>query len=111
MVMKIDIEKVMSVASKYMSSFDYSDFRNEISEMFEPTYKKGRKVKLNDNLEFGKQTDRSKYNNQLVTIDSVVFDNYGNVDVFFIEEDGGYFEWSPDSVSMIEKHGRLHLKP
>jgi hypothetical protein len=62
---------------------------------------KGYKVILNDKLGFDNQSDRDKYNICEVTIKEVWLNSRGEVDTFFIEEDGGYFEWVPNDIKEV----------
>lgn len=59
--------------------------------------RKGDKVLLKDKLGFGRQKDRNKYNNMVVTVEEVRY-LHDKVDVFFIEEDDSFFEWVLDQT-------------
>jgi len=61
-------------------------------------YKKGTKVILKNNRGFENQMDRNKYNNMEVTMEWVRLNDDGTLDIFFIEEDDGRYEWSLDDI-------------
>jgi hypothetical protein len=94
---KIAIEKILEIAHETIKDEDsYYEFKKAICSV--SGFKGGSKVTLKDNLGFGNQMDRNKYNNTEVTIESVYFNDDGTLDTFFIKEDNSDFEWSIDDI-------------
>lgn len=93
----IELKKVLEVAYDILSDDDFTDLKNELCKDTHDI-KVGSKVKFKDNLSrFAantRQVDREKYNNMEVTIESIYYDDEGEIDTFFIEEDNCFFEWS-----------------
>lgn len=99
------IKDVLEIANKYMTYDEFDGFKQELCEQSNKNkIKKGVKIFLKDNQGFDKQMDRNKYNRMEVTVDRVWYDDYGNVDTFFIEEDNGYYEWSLDCIELLNQN-------
>ncbi len=94
----IDVEKVLEIAYRILNDDDFSYFKKEIGRETNVDMKVGSKVILKDNLGFDNQLDRNKYNNMEVTIKNIYYNETGEVDVFFIDEDNEYYEWVAKDV-------------